>query len=244
MKNKIKEALKTEYVNLGLGEKAFDGVAILLAKTTTDENDIATVIKGAEVKGLLTAIQGEGDKSRQEKSDLQKKLDTYMTAHPEAPPEPIIKPVPPVEGTPLTAEMIKKIFDQSALDMITPIHEKFAAFEQEKAKGNLLQQAVSMKEALKLKPEWKKQAEDAWAYATTTVAPTDTPEAIVDRFKGRYDQYMSWQGVNGYVPADGSGGTEKSSTAKIVDAIIKKDAEKTVSAQTVAERFKVDKPSI
>lgn len=74
MKEKLLEALKTEYKNLGFGQKAFDGVADYLSKTIEKEEDISNAISG--VGGLLKAFQGEVDTVRQEKSELQRKLET------------------------------------------------------------------------------------------------------------------------------------------------------------------------
>lgn len=74
MKEKLLEALKTEYKNLGFGQKAFDGVADYLSKTIEKEEDISNAISG--VGGLLKAFQGEVDTVRQEKSELQRKLES------------------------------------------------------------------------------------------------------------------------------------------------------------------------
>lgn len=73
MKVKLLSALKTKYNNLGFGDKAFDGVADYLSKTVTEENQIETAISGVE--GLLKAFQGDIDKVRGEKTELQKKYD-------------------------------------------------------------------------------------------------------------------------------------------------------------------------
>lgn len=75
MKGKILSALKTKYPNLGLSDKAFDGVASFLEKTITSENDIDTTIGGDNVSNMLKAFQGEADKLRGEKSALQKELE-------------------------------------------------------------------------------------------------------------------------------------------------------------------------
>ena len=83
MKEKLLEALKTEYKNLGFGRKAFDGVADYLSKTIEKEEDISNAISG--VGGLLKAFQGEVDTVRQEKSELQRKLETLNK-------EPIVEP--------------------------------------------------------------------------------------------------------------------------------------------------------
>lgn len=59
MKEKILSALKTKYSNLGLTDKAFNGVADFLATTITDEENIDNSITGVE--GMLRALQGDVD---------------------------------------------------------------------------------------------------------------------------------------------------------------------------------------
>jgi hypothetical protein len=76
MINKIKTALKTKYATLGLGEKAFDGVAEYLVKTVTEDAQIDTAITGMD--GLLKVFQSEADRRvstlQQEKTELENKL--------------------------------------------------------------------------------------------------------------------------------------------------------------------------
>ena len=83
MKTKIMNALKTEYAKMGLGDKAFDGVASFLVKTITKEEDIDGVIKSEDTKNLLKAFQGESDSLRNRAAQLQKDLDAYKESHPE-----------------------------------------------------------------------------------------------------------------------------------------------------------------
>lgn len=60
MKEKIIEALKTRFKNLGFGDKAFDGVASFLEKTITEESQIDNGISGVEP--LLKGFQSDIDK--------------------------------------------------------------------------------------------------------------------------------------------------------------------------------------
>lgn len=83
MKNKILAALKTKYSNLGLGEKAFDGVAALLAKTVTNEEEIESTVAGGEVEILLKSIQSSVDAERTKASKAVKDLEDYKMLHPE-----------------------------------------------------------------------------------------------------------------------------------------------------------------
>lgn len=76
MLEKIKQALKTKYSTLGLGEKAFDGVAEFLVKTVTEDAQVDAAIEG--MSGLLTVFQSEADRRvttlQQEKIELENKL--------------------------------------------------------------------------------------------------------------------------------------------------------------------------
>lgn len=72
-KEKILLLLKTRYSNLGFSNKAFDGVADYLSKTVTDDTQAEIVING--IHPILRALQGDMDKVRTEKSELQKKYE-------------------------------------------------------------------------------------------------------------------------------------------------------------------------
>lgn len=75
MKVKISEALKKEYKNLGLSASVFDGVAEFLTQTITEESAIDEGVKNQHVVSLLKAMQGDGDKLRQELSKTKKELE-------------------------------------------------------------------------------------------------------------------------------------------------------------------------
>jgi len=92
MKDKILEALKTKYKNLGFGDKAFDGVASYLEKNIKEETEIETATQGVDT--LLKAFQGEVDKVRGEKTTLQKELDELKKAQGNPTPEPTPNPNP------------------------------------------------------------------------------------------------------------------------------------------------------
>lgn len=82
MKENIKNALKTEYAKMGLGDKAFDGVASFLAKTINNEEEISGVITNEDTKNLLKAFQGESDSLRTRAAQLEKDFNAYKEAHP------------------------------------------------------------------------------------------------------------------------------------------------------------------
>ena len=83
MKTKILQQLKQRYSNLGVSEKAFDGVADFLSKTITEEERIAESVAGAEA--FLKAYQSDVDKERTSASALRKELETLKK---EAQPKP------------------------------------------------------------------------------------------------------------------------------------------------------------
>jgi len=72
MKELLLKALKNKYKNLGLGEKAFDGVATFLSTSVKEEKDIETAVSGVE--GLLKSFQSDSDKTRSEKAAAEKRL--------------------------------------------------------------------------------------------------------------------------------------------------------------------------
>lgn len=83
MKTKILAALKTKYSNLGLSDKAFDGVAALLVKTVTKDEEIEGAVAEASVETLLKTIQSSVDAERTKASNATKALEDYKKAHPE-----------------------------------------------------------------------------------------------------------------------------------------------------------------
>lgn len=86
MKTKLLTALKTEYAKSGLSDKAFDGVASVLVKTVTKDDEIDGVVKSDETKALIKAYQTDTDKVRTEKANLQAEFDKYKKEHPETTP--------------------------------------------------------------------------------------------------------------------------------------------------------------
>ena len=86
MKTRLLTALKTEYAKSGLSDKAFDGVASVLVKTVTKEDEIDGVVKSDETKALIKAYQTDTDKVRTEKANLQAEFDKYKREHPETTP--------------------------------------------------------------------------------------------------------------------------------------------------------------
>lgn len=123
MKEKILSALKTKYSNLGFGEKAFSGVADYLSTTITEEAQIETAISGVE--NLLKAFQGDIDRVRTEKSELQKQMDELKAkqdngGNPDKKDEP--KP-----------DDLKAWLESTLAEKLTPIQTELQAYKQKEA---------------------------------------------------------------------------------------------------------------
>lgn len=110
MKEKILNALRTKFKNLGLSEKAFDGVAEFYLKTITDESKIEEGIEGSEP--LLKAIQAEADRARTGSQSKQTELEAKISeleAKLSKPVEPKPSGVEPTDNAELDA--LKKRID-------------------------------------------------------------------------------------------------------------------------------------
>jgi Sec-independent protein translocase protein TatA len=73
MKTKILQRLKQDYSNLGVSEKAFDGVADFLSKTITEEERIPEVV--ANAGAFLKVYQSDVDKERTSAASARKELE-------------------------------------------------------------------------------------------------------------------------------------------------------------------------
>lgn len=83
MKERILAALKNKYSKLGLSDKAFDGVAVLLEKTVAKEEEIDAAVADQSVENLLKAVQSSVDTERTKASKALKDLEDYKKIHPE-----------------------------------------------------------------------------------------------------------------------------------------------------------------
>ena len=118
MKDKILSALKTKYANLGFGEKAFSGVADYLASSITEEAQIETAITGVE--NLLKAFQGDIDKQRTEKAELQKQLEELKAKQ-------VSEGAPKDEPKP---DELKAMIAAAVAEAVTPLQTKLQNYEQ------------------------------------------------------------------------------------------------------------------
>jgi len=178
-------ALRTEYANLGLGDKAFDGVASFLVKTVTEEGQIADAIKEEGVKALLKSIQGESDSLRNRATKLQKDLDDYKKLHPETKPQ---------EGE-------KDDPNKAILDKLNALEQKLNAKEKaERQKATIDSVIASAK---------KNGCTDERGLDLTqrlfSLKDEESDDDAATRFKTEYDATMKKYFGDGAVPPKGSG---------------------------------------
>ncbi len=169
MKNKIKEALKQGFPNLGLSEKAFDGVASFLETTVTEDAQIEGAVKSAET--LLKAFQGEVDRERSSRSALQKELDDLKKK---------VEPKPQ-EPTPKKDEPQPKPNDE-ILKTIQALTDKITAMETEKARTSLLGSVEAMLTDKKVPKSYFTPLLQARSFGEQ-----DTAEGIAKEIESQYE---------------------------------------------------------
>lgn len=132
MKQKLLNALKQGYPQLGLSDSAFERVATFGETFITSDEQIESFVKASEA--MLKAEQSAADKVRTElnakikglegeKADLEAKLKNGNN-----PPEP--NPEPKPQDTPDIAAIVA----QAVAAAINPLQEKLTAFEATRAK--------------------------------------------------------------------------------------------------------------
>ena len=117
MKTKILQELKQRYSNLGVSDKAFDGVADFLSKTITEEERIPEVVGNAE--SFLKAYQSDVDKERTSVSKLRKELEGYKKEQEPKPNDPKPNDNQGGESTEREKEMMRLLeAQQKQIDLI------------------------------------------------------------------------------------------------------------------------------
>lgn len=193
MKTKILNALKTEYKNLGLSEKALDGVASFLVKTITDESGIDAAIKEASVAGMLRVFQSDIDSERGKASKATKDLDDYKKAHPDTTTPPPASVTPPVEDE--TAKTLREMKEQ-----LKALQDRNAALDKEKSQRDLMAQVRANLE----KDNRGFAGLLDMILANPAIGDTDTAETLTEKYKGIYDEkYKVFYG-DGAVPPAGA----------------------------------------
>lgn len=173
MKTKIANALKTRYANLGLGEKAFNGVASFLLKTVTNESDIENAVSGEDVKMLLQSIQGETDSIRSAKVSIERQLEELKKGQPTPP-----APKPEDDKLDKLQELIVKMAErQDAMEAKNKAEEKRKSDSEVIAKVHeIMKNGGSTNDFIR-----------NMTLKGIEVAEGDTAESLAEKFKPVYD---------------------------------------------------------
>lgn len=190
MKTKIANALKTRYANLGLGEKAFNGVAAFLEKTVTNESDIENAVSGEDVKMLLQSIQGETDSIRSAKSSIEKQLEELRKSQPIPP-----APKPTDDKFDKLQELIIKMAErQDAMEAKTKAEEKRKSDAEVIAKVHeIMKKGGSTNDFIR-----------NMTLKGLEVAEGDTAESLAEKFKPVYDANFTAAYGDGPAPMRGT----------------------------------------
>lgn len=204
MKNKIIAALKTTYANLGLSDKAFDGVASMIEKTIEKEEDIAAAIATPEVSALVKAIQGESDALRTKNAQMSKELESLKKQVAEPKPE-------PGDGG-----------DDKNAQLLARIEAMESALKAKEDKLKLETRLSAIREKLK---EGGSENDNILGLVMKDASLTDdeTDDAAVERLKGVYDTtYKQFYG-DGAVPPTGNktGNKNEHPDQSLIDALRK-----------------------
>lgn len=193
MKQKIIAALKTRYKNIGLGEKAFDGVAAFLEKTVTKEEDIEAAVAGDDVAALVRAIQGDQDSLRAMNTELQRSLDKLREAG-SGKTDP--KPGEGSEKDDAALKELKERFDK--------LEENYTKVMARERNGGI---TAELRKRLKDKGSDCEPVLDL-ILKDLQIAETDTADTLVDRCVASYDEtYKRFYG-DGPAPRSGKAAPE------------------------------------
>lgn len=217
MKQKLLDALKQGYKNLGLSESAFERVAAFGETFITSEEQIESFVKASEA--MLKAEQSAADKVRTElnakikglegeKADLEAKLNGNNP--PVEPPKP--------QDTPDIAAIVA----QAVATAVAPLQDKLTAFEA----ASTQKSAVAALDELKASWDYAKgfpaESDDAYERVMELYEVSGkrwTAEELTSKFKEKFNKAVAKKGVDTNKPFKGSGGDDKPDFSKEVELL-------------------------
>jgi len=219
MKEKFLNALKTKYKNLGLSDKAFDGVAEFYLKTITEESQIEA--KVLEAEALIKAVQVEADRVRTDstvkKTELEKKIEE-LKVELEKKVNPKPNPDGGADGDDAELKALKGVVDQLQNKLTTADKAALKQANLEKARAIMLEKGVD-----------EKLCDKALSLATVNYAEADTPESIAERGVNEYNDLSSVLNTGAGDPNASVGGGI--GDEEISDLFAKKKAENEARAE-------------
>lgn len=217
MKQKLLNALKEGYKNLGLAESAFERVAAFGETFITSDEQIESFVKAAEA--MLKAEQSAADKVRTElnakikglegeKADLEAKLKDGNKD-----PEPEPKPKPQ------DAPDIAAIVAQAVAAAINPLQEKLTAFETAQSQKSAVAALDELKATWDYAKGFPAESEDAYERVMELYDVSGkkwTAEELTAKYKEKFGKAVSKKGVTDLskpFEGDGSKSQEESNKA-------------------------------
>lgn len=216
MKNKIKEALKQEYKNLGLGDEAFDGVAAFGETVVKEEKDIEGFVKNAGP--MLKPFQSSADRMRTENAELKKQIEELKAKQNPAGNEPPANPNPnPNQNQePEPKQDIAALVAQAVKAEVSPLTEqlnayktKLEAYESKESIKALVSNAKAKFESNDYVKAYKDEATDAWERAIELNEASGnklSEQELLDKAMGYFNKAVSKKGVDIEKPFESTGG--------------------------------------
>ncbi len=209
MKNKIKAALQQgQYKNLGLDEKAFEGVAAYLATSITDEAEIETKVNSDEVKALLKSFQSVADAAR-----ANARAKNEPNPQPTEPGKPNLEPNPQDSPKPAEPQDLAKAIAAAVAEAIKPLSDELATFKGEQSAKAALATAENTFKSNDYVKKYAEEATDAWERTTEMYEATGrkwTAEELGTKAMGYFNKAVAKKGVDTTKPfqSDGGGGND------------------------------------
>lgn len=191
MKQKIIEALRTEYASLGLSDKTIGRLADYVQGQVEKEEDIATAVKSDAVKLIAKSIQGEIDGIQKAKKKAEDDLADYKAKHPEKDPDPDPDPDP-------KPDFAKAIADAVAA-AVAPLTAKIESLENVNSTKAALDGARTKFFEGDYAKKYKDEANDAWERAVEVNELTGnkmTAEELAEKATGYFNKAVSKKGVD------------------------------------------------
>ena len=218
MKKKIEEALSAEYKGLGLGEKTIGRLAdyIVSKGSVTKEEDIATAVKGNDVKLLATSIQSEIAGIQRAKETAEAALADYKAKHPEKDPEPDPDPDPNPNPEPQKIDW-QKTLQEAIANAVKPLTDKIESLENQNSTKAALEGAREKFFGGDYAKKYTDEADDAWDRAVEMNEATGnkmTAEELAEKATGYFNKAVSRKGVDTSKPfvADKTGDDDEGTT--------------------------------
>lgn len=198
MKKKIEDALRTEFKELGLSDKTIGRLAdyIVSKGSVEKEEDIATAVKGDDIKLIAKSIQGEIDGIQKAKKTAEDALEQYKAKHPEKDDD---KDPDDDDQKPDLAKTIADAVAAAVEAKVAPLTEKVTALEQVNSTKAALSGAKETFFAGDYAKHYKEEADNAWERAVEINEVTGnkmSAEELAKKATDYFNNAVSKKGVD------------------------------------------------